>query len=101
MKLKGKTYGVPQDTEARPMYYRKDLLAKMGWSKDMIERLPDAVKNGEFAWPDLVLWAKEAISNTVATLECAAQVKAAARMTSITGCVAIAPINSRRLGTSS
>ncbi len=30
MKLKGKTYGVPQDTEARPMYYRKDLLAKMG-----------------------------------------------------------------------
>jgi inositol-phosphate transport system substrate-binding protein len=32
MKLKGKTYGVPQDTEARPMYYRKDLLAKMGWS---------------------------------------------------------------------
>src|SRR5438093_1252283 len=35
MKLKGKTYGIPQDTEARPMYYRKDLLAKMGWSKDM------------------------------------------------------------------
>ena len=47
------------------------------------------------------LAAKEAINSTVATLECAAQVKAAAKITSMTGCVAIAPINSRRLGTSS
>ena len=65
MKLKGKTYGVPQDTEARPMYYRKDLLAKMGWSKDKIDGLPDAVKKGEFAWPDVVATAKEAISKGI------------------------------------
>jgi inositol-phosphate transport system substrate-binding protein len=65
MKLKGKTYGVPQDTEARPMYYRKDLLAKMGWSKDKIDGLPDAVKKGEFAWPDFVATAKEAISKGI------------------------------------
>jgi len=65
MKLKGKTYGVPQDTEARPMYYRKDLLAKMGWSKDKIDGLPDAVKKGDFAWPDLVATAKEAISKGI------------------------------------
>lgn len=65
MKLKGKTYGVPQDTEARPMYYRKDLLAKMGWSKDKIDGLPDAVKKGEFAWPDFVATAKEAIAKGV------------------------------------
>src|SRR3989449_8394152 len=65
MKLKGKTYGVPQDTEARPMYYRKDLLAKMGWSKDKIDGLPDAVKKGEFAWTDFVATAKEAISKGI------------------------------------
>jgi len=65
MKLKGKTYGVPQDTEARPIYYRKDLLAKMGWSKDKIDGLPDAVKKGEFAWPDVVATAKEAISKGI------------------------------------
>jgi inositol-phosphate transport system substrate-binding protein len=65
MKLKGQTYAIPQDTEARPMYYRKDLLAKMGWSKDKIDGLPDAVKKGEFAWPDFVATAKEAISKGV------------------------------------
>jgi len=65
MKLKGKTYGIPQDTEARPMYYRKDLLAKMGWSKDKIDGLPDAVKKGEFTWPDFVATAKEAISKGI------------------------------------
>ncbi|TMF63126.1 MAG: extracellular solute-binding protein [Chloroflexi bacterium] len=65
MKLKGKTYGVPQDTEARPMYYRKDLLAKMGWSKDKIDGLPEAVKKGEWAWPDFVATAKDAIAKGV------------------------------------
>lgn len=65
MKLKGKTYAVPQDTEARPMYYRKDLLAKMGWDKAKIDGLPDAVRKGEFAWPDFVATAKEAVSKGV------------------------------------
>ena len=40
VKLTGKTYAIPQDTEARPVYYRKDLLAKMGWAKDKIDGLP-------------------------------------------------------------
>ena len=65
MKYKGKTYAIPQDTEARPMYYRKDLLAKLGWPKDKIDGLPDAVKKGDWAWPDLVDTAKEAISKNV------------------------------------
>lgn len=65
MKLKGKTYAIPQDTEARPVYYRKDLLAKLGWSKDKIDGLPEAVKKGEFAMPDLVATAKEAIAKGV------------------------------------
>lgn len=65
MKYKGKTYGIPQDAEARPMYYRKDLLAKLGWTTDKIDGLPDAVKKGEWAWPDLVDTAKEAMSKGV------------------------------------
>ncbi len=65
MKLRGKTYAVPQDTEARPMYYRKDLLAKMGWSKDRIDGLPEAVKKGDFAMSDLLATAKEAVDKGV------------------------------------
>ena len=65
VKLTGKTYAIPQDTEARPMYYRKDLLAKLGWPKDRIDGLSDAVKTGEFAWPDLMATAKEAVDKSV------------------------------------
>jgi inositol-phosphate transport system substrate-binding protein len=65
MKYKGKTFAVPQDAEARPMYYRKDLLAKLGWPKEKIDGLPDAVKKGEWTWADLVDTAKEAISKNV------------------------------------
>ena len=65
MKLKGKTYAVPQDTEARPMYYRKDLLTKMGWSKDKIDGLPEAVKKGEWTWSDFAATAKEAVSKGI------------------------------------
>ncbi len=65
MKIKGKTYGVPQDTEARPMYYRKSLLAKLGWDKAKIDGLPDAVRSGQWAWPDFVATAKEAIAKGV------------------------------------
>src|SRR5438128_2588606 len=57
--------GVTEDTEARPMYYRKDLLAKMGWSKDKIDGLPEAVKKGEWAWPDFVATAKDAVAKGV------------------------------------
>ena len=65
VQYKGKTYAIPQDTEARPMYYRKDLLAKLGWPKDRVDGLPDAVRKGEWAMTDLVETAKEAISKGV------------------------------------
>lgn len=61
MKLKGVTYAVPQDTEARPMYHRKDLLAELGWSEEEIESLPDRVISGEWTMQDLVQTAQEAI----------------------------------------
>lgn len=65
VQYRGKTYAIPQDTEARPMYYRRDLLAKLGWPKEMIDGLPDAVRKGEWAMPDLVETAKEAVSKGV------------------------------------
>jgi inositol-phosphate transport system substrate-binding protein len=61
MQLQGVTYAVPQDTEARPMYYRKDLLAEVGWSEDEIESLPERVRNGEWTMQDLVETAQEAV----------------------------------------
>ena len=61
MQLQGVTYAVPQDTEARPMYYRKDLLAELGWSEDEIESLPERVRNGEWTMQDLVETAQEAV----------------------------------------
>jgi inositol-phosphate transport system substrate-binding protein len=52
---------VPQDTEARPMYYRKDLLAELGWSQEEIDSLPQRVEQGEWTMQDLVATAQEAI----------------------------------------
>jgi inositol-phosphate transport system substrate-binding protein len=65
VKLTDKTYAIPQDTEARPVYYRKDLLAKLGWPTDRIDGLADAARKGDFAWPDLTATAKEAIDKNI------------------------------------
>jgi inositol-phosphate transport system substrate-binding protein len=60
-RLQGVTYAIPQDTEARPMYFRKDLLAELGWSQEDIDSLPDRVRNGEWTMEDLVATAAEAV----------------------------------------
>ncbi len=57
-KYEGKYYGVPQDTEARPLYIRKDIAACMGWN---LQGLDEKVKNGEFTWKDVYMKAKEAV----------------------------------------
>ncbi len=57
-KYEGKYYGIPQDTEARPLYIRKDIAACMGWN---LEGLDEKVKNGEFTWKDVYMKAKEAV----------------------------------------
>ena len=59
---KGKKWSVPQDTEVRMIYYHKDYLAKLGWSKDEIEKLPEKVFNGEFTLDDLVGLSEELIN---------------------------------------
>ncbi len=57
----GKRWAVPQDAEARPMYYRTDLLAELGWSQDEIDGLPAAVASGAFTWEDMIDTAAEAV----------------------------------------
>ncbi len=57
MKWKGRLYGLPQDTEARPLYFRKDVAACANLT---LEGLDEKVKNGEFTWKDLYNWMKQA-----------------------------------------
>ena len=61
----GKIWGVPQDTEARPMFYNKAKLKELGWSDDDIAALPDKIKNGEFTLDDMIATAKEAVDKGV------------------------------------
>ncbi len=56
-KFKGRLYGLPQDTEARPLYIRKDVAARIGLN---LNGLDGKVKNGEFTWSDVYMWAKKA-----------------------------------------
>jgi len=59
--LKGSTWGVPQDAEARPMYYSKPLLSELGWSDDEIESLDERIAAGEFTFQDMLDTAAEAV----------------------------------------
>ena len=60
--LDGKRYGVPQDAEARVLYFRKDLLAELGWTQAEIEALPGNLASGAFTWEDMFDTAEEAVS---------------------------------------
>ncbi|RLF19455.1 MAG: sugar ABC transporter substrate-binding protein [Thermoprotei archaeon] len=62
MKWKGKVYGILQDTEARPFYFRKDVLRKLGWSEEEIEALPEKIRRGEWTIEDAIRVAKEAVA---------------------------------------
>ncbi|RLF02155.1 MAG: ABC transporter substrate-binding protein, partial [Thermoprotei archaeon] len=59
---KGKIWAIPQDTEARPLYFRKDVLRKLGWREEEIEALPEKIRKGEITIEDLIEVAKEAMA---------------------------------------
>ena len=59
--LGGKRWGVPQDAEARPMYYSKPLLRELGWSDEEIESLDERVAAGEYTWEDMLDTAAQAV----------------------------------------
>jgi inositol-phosphate transport system substrate-binding protein len=61
MKYEDVIYGIPQDAEARPIFYSKLLLRDLGWSEEEIESLPERVANGEFTFEDMLATAEEAI----------------------------------------
>ncbi len=50
----GKIWGIPQDTECRITWFRKDKLREMGWSEEEINSLPKKVEAGEFTLDGLV-----------------------------------------------
>jgi len=64
-KFEGKIYAIPQDVEARPLYYNMPLLAKLGWSEQKIAGLPKAIESGQFTLGDLLQTAKEAVDKGI------------------------------------
>lgn len=59
--LNGRIWGVPQDAEARPMFFSKPLLRELGWTEEEIASLPERVANGEFTWEDMFDTAEQAV----------------------------------------
>jgi inositol-phosphate transport system substrate-binding protein len=60
--LIGRRYGVPLDAEARPLYFRKDLLAELDWTQAEIDSLPARLASGEYTWEDMFDTAEEAVA---------------------------------------
>ena len=59
--LNGSRWGVPQDAEARPMFYSKILLRELGWSEADIDSLADRINSGDYTLQDMLATAKEAV----------------------------------------
>ena len=64
-KYKGEIWGVPQDAEARPLYWNKTLLKKLGWSDGAIAALSGKIEKGEFTLYDMLETAKQAVDKGV------------------------------------
>ncbi|RLE65135.1 MAG: sugar ABC transporter substrate-binding protein, partial [Thermoprotei archaeon] len=62
VKYKGKIWAIPQDTEVRLLYFRKDILRKLGWTDKEIEELPIKIEKGEFMIEDMVTVARQAVN---------------------------------------
>jgi inositol-phosphate transport system substrate-binding protein len=60
-KYLGVNYGVPQDAEARPIFFSKLLLRDLGWSEEDIASLPQRVADGDFTFEDMLATAEEAV----------------------------------------
>lgn len=61
VEFQGRRWAVPQDAEARPIFYSKILLAELGWSEDEIESLDERINSGEFTFQDMLATAREAV----------------------------------------
>ena len=61
----GKRWGIPQDTEARPMYFNMKKLLELGWSQAEVDSLPDRITSGEYTLDDMIATSKQAIEKGV------------------------------------
>ncbi len=57
----GKIWGVPQDIEARPMFFHKGKLLELGWTQEEVDSLPQRIRDGEFTLDDMIATAKQAV----------------------------------------
>ena len=62
---RGQVWGVPQDTEARPLFFSKTKLKELGWSDARIAALPDEIAKGNFTLDDMIATGKDAIAKGV------------------------------------
>ncbi len=59
----GERWGIPQDTESRPIYWDKNLLASVpGWDAARVEGLSDEIRAGNFTLSDLLDAAEAAVA---------------------------------------
>ena len=60
-----KVWAVPQDVEARPMFFSKTKLAELGWSEPDIAGLPDRIARGDFTLEDMLATARQAVEKGI------------------------------------
>ena len=62
---KGRVYGLPQDTEARPLYWRTDVAecVSKALGEDILKDLYARVERGEVTWSTVYKYAKAAVDN--------------------------------------
>jgi inositol-phosphate transport system substrate-binding protein len=61
--FKGERWGIPQDTEARPIYWDKNLLGSVpGWDEARVEGLADEITAGNFTMSDMLDTAEAAVA---------------------------------------
>jgi inositol-phosphate transport system substrate-binding protein len=63
--FEGRTWGVPFEPEARPMFFHKRKLRELGWSQAEIDELPARLEKGTFTLDDLVHTGRQAVDRGV------------------------------------
>ena len=63
--FRGKVWGVPQDSEARVLFFSKPLLAKMGWTPARMKTLERRIHDGSFTTDDMIRLARKAVESGV------------------------------------
>jgi len=61
----GVLYGLPQDAEARPFFFWKEYMRKIGYSDADIDALPDKVQSGEYTLANVLEDAKKMVDQGV------------------------------------